>query len=970
MTDPSIRGGFGGGTSFQPYAPPSHPYVPPPPNVTPKAPPSSFPSLPQSSFYQGHNAGGSVINGKPAMPQVQQPLPGNPPSAYQSQPQPQTNVYSHQTANIQQPQLNSHTQYAQPAPPRPTTVVNQPPSSQFNGHQYPDVPQQAPPQPQSHGGYPAQGYSQTNSYGYNGVDEVTNRMSGMSVNQPWSQMWNQASLNLLTEKNVRSRFYDSPKPEDEESACCDRDIMRPTLNKVPETNSLLQKSRLPFGILLHPFRDDDDMPIIQDRTIVRCRTCRTYINPFVRLLDQRRWQCNLCNRVNDLPDDFLIDPHTRRYLDYPPRQPELMYGSVEFIAPVEYMVRPPQPAAYLFVFDSSAHAHQLGFIPIMAKSIREHLDVIPGDSRTLIGFIGFDSRVHFFGFGEKQTTHLVMPDIEEVYLPFPDDLLVNLKSRKEIIEQFLSEILPEFPVNDSPQTNPPILDTGCALGPALSVAQKILAPIGGRITVFQAALPTMGSQNEGSILTNRENPNDRSWTAENTSKLTPLLNPATDFFKKLALECSEHQIAVDIFCLSPSYCDLASVSQVSKISGGSVFYYGGSAANLNNFHDRVLSRLEDDLSHYLTRSIGFEAVLRLRCTRGLSIHSFHGNFFVRSTDLLTLPNVNPDSGYAVHLTIEDDLRDFNGVCFQAAILYTNPVGERRIRVHTLALPVVSTVHDVISGADQEAVIGMLSKMAVDRSIQSSLSDAREAAINAVVDLVGTYRQLHPGDACAGLVTSKNTRLMPLFTLALLKHPAFRLGVSTKLDERIASMEKLKTLPLTNLVTYIYPDLYPVHGDIDFENEKWPEPLHLTSANFEPSGVYLLDTHEYLLLIVRKSVHPQWLSNVFGVLQWNQIPDDGDSMRNPSTPSLASPTMPSEISKEIVPLPPLENRTSIGLRTFVEYLMESRAFRPHFFILREDSTLRNAFLQYMYDDRSDSAFSYYEFLQHLQQQIKN
>lgn len=204
------------------------------------------------------------------------------------------------------------------------------------------------------------------------------------------------------------------------------------------------------------------------------------------------------------------------------------------------------------------------------------------------------------------------------------------------------------------------------------------------------------------------------------------------------------------------------------------------------------------------------------------------------------------------------------------------------------------------------------------------------------------------------------------------------------------MEKLKTLPLTNLVTYIYPDLYPVHGDIDFENEKWPEPLHLTSANFEPSGVYLLDTHEYLFLIVRKSVHPQWLSNVFGISQWNQIPDDGDSMRNPSTPSLASPTMPSEISKEVVPLPPLENRTSIGLRTFVEYLMESRPFRPHFFILRfvsllpkivviiiyifysyrEDSTLRNAFLQYMYDDRSDSAFSYYEFLQHLQQQIKN
>lgn len=35
---------------------------------------------------------------------------------------------------------------------------------------------------------------------------------------------------------------------------CSR-IFRCTLTKVPETNSLLQKSRLPLGILIHPFKD-------------------------------------------------------------------------------------------------------------------------------------------------------------------------------------------------------------------------------------------------------------------------------------------------------------------------------------------------------------------------------------------------------------------------------------------------------------------------------------------------------------------------------------------------------------------------------------------------------------------------------------------------------------------------------------------------------------------------------------------
>lgn len=59
---------------------------------------------------------------------------------------------------------------------------------------------------------------------------------------------------------------------------------------------------------------------------------------------------------------------------------------------------------------------------------------------------------------------------------------------------------------------------------------------------------------------------------------------------------------------------------------------------------------------------------------GLSIHTFHGNFFVRSTDLLSLANVNPDSAFAVQMSIEDSLADSSLACFQAALLYTSSKG--------------------------------------------------------------------------------------------------------------------------------------------------------------------------------------------------------------------------------------------------------------------------------------------------------
>lgn len=80
---------------------------------------------------------------------------------------------------------------------------------------------------------------------------------------------------------------------------CNPEIFRCSLTKIPETESILKKCRLPLGILIHPFKDLSHLPVIQCATIVRCRQCRTYINPFVHFVDQRRWRCNVCYRVNE-----------------------------------------------------------------------------------------------------------------------------------------------------------------------------------------------------------------------------------------------------------------------------------------------------------------------------------------------------------------------------------------------------------------------------------------------------------------------------------------------------------------------------------------------------------------------------------------------------------------------------------------------------------------------------------------------
>jgi protein transport protein SEC24 len=75
-------------------------------------------------------------------------------------------------------------------------------------------------------------------------------------------------------------------------------------------------------------------------TIIRCKRCRTYMNPFMAWVDGgRRFACNVCSMMNEVSVEYFaaLDANGRR-IDSDER-PELSQGSVEYVAPAEYMVR-------------------------------------------------------------------------------------------------------------------------------------------------------------------------------------------------------------------------------------------------------------------------------------------------------------------------------------------------------------------------------------------------------------------------------------------------------------------------------------------------------------------------------------------------------------------------------------------------------------------------------------------------------
>ena len=90
-----------------------------------------------------------------------------------------------------------------------------------------------------------------------------------------------------------------PKPEWEpHPAFCTA-----SLQEWPANPEMLDKTGLPFSVTFHPMAETGgEVPVVNfgDCHIIRCKRCRTYINPYVVFIDGgKRWKCNICYFYND-----------------------------------------------------------------------------------------------------------------------------------------------------------------------------------------------------------------------------------------------------------------------------------------------------------------------------------------------------------------------------------------------------------------------------------------------------------------------------------------------------------------------------------------------------------------------------------------------------------------------------------------------------------------------------------------------
>ncbi|CAK9882645.1 unnamed protein product [Sphagnum jensenii] len=715
---------------------------------------------------------------------------------------------------------------------------------------------------------------------------------------------------------------------------CSPRMMRCTLNMIPCSGDLLSTSGMPLALMVQPLALDPAEELIQvvdfgDSGPVRCAApqCRGYINPFMKFIDQgHRFICNLCGHTSETPPAYqcnLGPDGRRRDVD---SRPELSRGTVEFVAPKEYQVRPPMPPVFFFLIDVSMAAVSTGAVAAACSAVNRALADLTENPLTRVGIATFDSTIHFYNLNKHLQTPsmLVVPDIQDVYTPLQNNLIVPLSEGHEHLEQLL-ETIPSMFQNNRIQES--------AFGAAVKGAHLALKSTGGKLLVFQTVLPSVGL----GALTARE---AEGKTGDKEAQ--KLIQPADKTLKTMAIEFSESQVCADLFLTSQNYLDIASLSVVPRTTGGQIYFYHGFQSSVDS------AKLYNDLRWNLTRPQGLEAIMRVRCSKGLQLQEYYGNFWKRNPTEVELPAIDCDKTIMVTFKHDDKFQDGSECSFQSALLYTTMNGQRRIRINTLSLSCTTALSNLFRGADLDTQFTYLLKNAAQDVLATPVVQVRDRIVGQCVTILYTYRKFCATASSSGqLILPEALKLLPLYTMALVKSVGLRSEV--RVDERSYWLNRVASLSASLAIPLVYPRMFALHNlptKEELGGAILPKVVPLSSENLDQDGIFLLENGEDGFLYVGTQASPDIVHQLFGVQSAEEMVSGQFSLQENN------------------------NDLSRRLNEVVNEIRRQRCSYLRLRLLKRGDPSELLFFSYLVEDKSALGYSYVEFLVHVHRQIQN
>ncbi|CAE6490795.1 unnamed protein product [Rhizoctonia solani] len=668
-------------------------------------------------------------------------------------------------------------------------------------------------------------------------------------------------------------------------------FIRLSTYSMPFSHDLASGCHLPVAAMIQPFAQQPDneapVPVVDfgEAGPPRCNSCRGYINPWCTWTNAgQKWICNLCQETTEVPLEYFatLEASGQR-VDHESR-PELNHGTIDFIVPKEYWAQPPPPRLLssnndpvaspsrttflpnlqqppppsrkpeslhiLFGIDVSAESVTSGLAHAICTILRHTIFANPDVSSKNIGIVAYDAKsVYFFDLSPNlsQPKMLVVSDMESMFVPLRTGLFVDPYLSRNLIEGLL-DMIPTYFIS--------AISGGAALGAVVQAGLSALLPTGGEILLFQRSHP--------SDLPERSKPDQE---LASTDKERTLFVPGSLKWTELAEECAEAGIAVNTWLFPSQFADVATINALSLKTGGDIY-----------FHPRFLPERDQavvgsEVSRVLTRPMGYNCTMRVRCSTGLSVSTNLGAFHQMSPSDLTIASSHADNSVLVTFTHSGRLDDRREAHIQSATLYTSRTGERRVRVLNIAVQVSTLAANIFKNADLEVC-----KEALQMMSQRSLTEIRDSISEKCAALLLAYRRnCAASTSPTQLILPEAFKTLPVYVLGLLKSRPLK-GSNVITDVRNYHAERLISISTSATMRYLYPRMTAIHDlspNVGFPSEQTgrlvlPSPMPSSYTHMEPHGVYMIENGEDMYIWVGDGVSPQILLDLFNVENWDEI----------------------------------------------------------------------------------------------------
>ncbi|CAK9440565.1 uncharacterized protein LODBEIA_P46200 [Lodderomyces beijingensis] len=789
-------------------------------------------------------------------------------------------------------------------------------------------------------------------------------------------------------------------------------FIRSTMYYVPESEKLRSATKLPLAVTIRPFApqlsseepvqlvefqqtvatDDDPLSIGP----VRCHRCRAYINPSMQFTHNQKFICNICQFANNLvPQEYAVPLDSRGYRVDKFIRPELHNSCYDITVPQEYNFnakKKSEPLHIVFLIDLSENSIKQNLPGLISDSIRstlfqynsnengndnenedENEDENENENENeqkqkkepipyKISIMAFDKRIYFFNLSSKleKTQISISSDLDDPFVPFDEGLFASPTESQFVIEDALNTIEQWASTSKTFEIEPCFASACKTAGLCLEMHG------GGKIVSVLSNLPSWGP---GGLKYKDNKAVGRTPSPEVEKKI---FHPDNAYWKSMTKDFIKNSVGMDLFVVAHSSVDLSNIGYLVSSTGGEISRW----TNFNLERDARLFTAKFKSS--VLSTTGYQGQLKLRCSNGLQVAQYYGTSSSSSEATLAgsvqdpiIPILSQNQSFTLLLKYDGLLSKKLDCHFQAALLYTDPRGVRKVRIINLVLAVATKLDDVFYFTDENAIITTLVRDTLSFIGNQTLNELRESLNTKLVEIFTHYRAMNEyGYGRARTFSNKllfpdALKNLPLHILSFLKTNAIKSATGSSADTRLAEAYNMLTMPIERLMYYLYPALVELHslddedGTIDDTTEFtiMPRYKELTAKNLD-RGVYILCDGQRTWVWVDPDSNIMLIKDLFGE-QYESV-DQLDALMDELPDSL-----PSDISQQARNIVYFFNKNIVGVDSSSVHIVRKGVdgAEHHFRELLRDDSLGGAI-------KAANGPSFSEYLTSLHQAIKH